>query len=191
MFSHSSKKEIRLCSYLLSLFVLRKCLLQKHKLIMQEKWLKFSGGAKVAKFVFGKGCKALAEIGPAQDCICPIQAQPQHEDLLSFAVTQLCSEQCPSTEKKKSKTRFWFFPSTPQTTCCSTEKQQMNQWKPRSIPVPWKKGFPQQLSGKEVAEVHNRLGETEKEERSATGMWSAAIYSPSHGQSRGETGGGL
>lgn len=101
MFSHSSKKEIRLCSYLLSQFVLRKCLLQKHKLVMQEKWLKFSGGAKVAMFVFGKGCKALAELGPPQDCICPIQAQPQHEDLLSFAATQLCSEQCPSTEEKK------------------------------------------------------------------------------------------
>lgn len=66
-------------------------------------------------FVFGKGCKALAELGPPQDCICPIQAQPQHEDLLSFAATQLCSEQCPSTEEKKKiiQTQVLGFPFQP------------------------------------------------------------------------------
>lgn len=65
VFSHSSKKEIWLCSHLLSLFVLRKQLLQKHKLIIQEKLLKFSGGAKVVMFGFGRRCKVLAETGPS------------------------------------------------------------------------------------------------------------------------------
>lgn len=59
----------------------------------------------MATFAFGKGHKALGKIGPPQDCICSAQAQPQREDLLSFTVTQLCTEQCPSTGNK-SKPRF-------------------------------------------------------------------------------------
>lgn len=85
--------------HLLSLSVLRKFLLQKHQLIMQEKWLKLWGGAKGAMMAFGKGHKALAESGSPPDCISPVQGQTPHEDFLSFSATQLCPEQCPLTEK--------------------------------------------------------------------------------------------
>lgn len=55
VFSNSSKKETSLFSPSAVTLVLRKFLLQKHKFIMQEKWLKLSGGAKGALIAFGKG----------------------------------------------------------------------------------------------------------------------------------------
>lgn len=101
-------KKLDFFPHLLSLFILRKFFLQKHKHITQKKWLKLSGGAKGALFAFGKGRQALAETGSPQDCISLVQ----HEDFLSFSATQLCSEQCRSTEKNYPNPGFDFFPST-------------------------------------------------------------------------------